>query len=359
MRAAIEGPGASSNVELVVVDDGGDPALAAIGMRSLEDATVLGVVGPLEDHVLEAASGARRRVLPIISPTALGSTGEGGVFSLGGADPGAAHALAEYAAGSDLRYVVVIHPDEPGARFEAQVFREAFEELRGSVLRILTYPPGATYFEEQLRQAEALSPQALVLPVPPRDIEALAPQVSFFGLDTLGIKILGTAGWADENVLRNVSPRHTSGVVLATPQQPGPDAPGYRRFVDAYEARFQRSLRDDIPALGYDAASLILLAVNLGASSPGDVQRALERIQNFEGATGVLSVRNGHVIRAHNLVCIQDRALVEVRTGEATLHYRPMREGDRDLGEPERVPAGPLEIYCPGMAPPGLRVPVG
>lgn len=354
VRAALASEGAPANVELVVRDDGGDPDQGASLVRSLESESVVGVIGPLVDDVLAAAGGARTGPLPFISPTALTVRGEAGIFSLGAPDPGSARTLARYAAETGLEYVVVIHPEDEDARFQADAFRETFQALRGSVLRTFTYPPGTTYFEDALRQAESLGPDALFLPAPADDIEALAPQVGFFGLDTLGVKILGTTDWASEEVLQAVSPRHTNGVVVATPRRTGTASEAYQRFVRAYESTFQRSVRDPLPAVGYDAASLILLAIRAGARTPAEVRSALEQIEGFEGATGVLSVEDGRVVRDHHLVCIQDRQLLDIEPGQPVIHHRPMRRGDPEENEPESVPTGPLEIYCPGTAPPEL-----
>jgi len=354
IRAALESSEASANVELLVRDDRGDPAQAGELIRELESESVVGVIGPLLDDLVGRAAAARSTPLPLISPTAPMSQGEAGIFSLGAPDPGSAEALARYAATSGLEYVVVIHPDEPNAAFQAQAFEETFQELRGSVLRTITYPSGTTHFEDVLRQAEALRPDALFFPVPARDIEALAPQVSFFGLDTLGVHVLGTSEWANEDVRRAVSPRHTNGVVTAAPRTPGPASDAYQRFVRAYEERFQRSLRDPMPATGYDAASLILLAVRTGARTAAEVRTALASIEGFEGATGVLSVEDGRVVREHHLLCIQNRQLLSIEPGQTSLHYRPTRPGDPEEDEPEIVPTGPLEIYCPGAVPEGI-----
>ena len=356
IRAAVESSGAPSNVELVVFDDAGNPLSAARAIRRLEAEPVVGVVGPLLDDGLLSAVEARRGPVPLISPTAL-ETGAGrGVYSLGSADPGAGRTLAGYAAESGLEYLVIIRPDDPQAAFEARVFEDHFSELGGSVLRVLTYEPDATYFEDQLRQTEALQPQAMVIFAPGRDIEALASQVSFFGLDTLGIKILGSPDWVSEEILQNVSPRHTNGVVVATPRQAGPQSAAYQRFVQSYEERFQRTLLDPTPALGYDAASLFLLAVRSGARTAVEVRQAMESIAGFEGATGVLSIEGGEIVREHHLICIQDRTLRDVEPGEVSLHHRPMRAGDPDEDEPEIVPDGPLEVYCPGAVPADLEI---
>ena len=81
-----------------------------------------------------------------------------------------------------------------------------------------------------------------MLPLPERDVELMAPQVTFYGLDSLEIRVLGTAGWTDEEMLARVATRHTDGVVAASPQPPDGESAGYRRFVDAYEAYHQRTL---------------------------------------------------------------------------------------------------------------------
>jgi branched-chain amino acid transport system substrate-binding protein len=351
VRAALESSETPANVELLVRDDGGDPTGVGGLIRQLESDSVVAVIGPLLDDLLDGAASARATPLPFVSPTALTVQGEAGIFSLGAPDPGSAETLARYAAASGLEYVVVIHPDEPNATFQAQAFLETFQELRGSILRTLTYPPGTTYFEEVLRQAEALSPDALFFPAPAGDIEALAPQVSFFGLDTLGVNVLGSSDWASEDVLRAVSPRHTNGVVTTAPRMPGPPSEAYQGFVRAYEERFQRSLRDPLPATGYDAASLILFAVRTGARTAAEVRTALASIQGFEGATGVLSVEDGRVVREHHLLCIQNGQLLPIEPGQTSIHYRPTRPGDPEEDEPEIVPTGPLEVYCPGAVP--------
>jgi ABC-type branched-subunit amino acid transport system substrate-binding protein len=351
VRAALAAPDAPANVDLAVRDDGADPGTAAMALDALESGQLVGVVGPLLDDVVRGAADARDRAVVMISPTAPAAEGIDGVYSLATPDPGAARALAEYAMASGLEQVVVLHPEEERWVFEAQAFREAFREVGGSLLRTLTYPRGATYFEEQLRTTQALHPQALVLPIPAEDIQALAPQVSFFGLDTLGIRVLGTSEWSDADMLRNVSSRHMNGVVVATPRRPGAPSEGWERFRTAYEAHFRRSLRDEIAALGWDATSLLLRALATGARTPEALRAAMEEVSGFEGATGLLSVEDGRIVREHHLVCIQDGRLVEVPPDQAAVLFRPERRGDPEKGEPERVPTGPVERYCPGYAP--------
>jgi branched-chain amino acid transport system substrate-binding protein len=358
IEAALAGSGLADAVEIEILDDGGESASAGALVRAAEGQGIVGLVGPLQDDALTTASRARAGVLPLVSPTALRLQDDSeGVYSLGSADPGAPRALAEWAARAGIRQVVVLHPAGGASVEEVLHFTEAYQDRGGSVLRTLTYQPGATDFQEQIRIVEGLRPDALVLPVPPSDVVSLAPQVTFFGLDTLGVQILGTAGWADEDILRDVSPRHLDGVVAVTPQRPGEDSEGFRAFVDAYESHFRRSLLDPaIPALGYDAASLLLLAIRTGARSPEAVRRALEDIEGFAGATGTLSIEDGRVVREHHLVCLWQRQLRPMGSDERPQPvYRP-HVADSETGIVPEGPGRRAGSRCPDVpeaTPPG------
>ncbi|MGD2069603.1 MAG: ABC transporter substrate-binding protein [Gemmatimonadota bacterium] len=349
IQVAMEGEDVPDGIALALRDDGGRSDEAARALEELSRDGARALIGPLQSESVVAVANARREPVPIISPTAPTVGDLEAVYTLGGPDPGAADALATYATESGLDHVVVIHPRTPEYEFEASVFRDRMEELGGSVLRVLSYPVGTTTFGEVLDQARHLDPDALVLPVPASDIVALAPQVSFFGLDTLGIRVLGTGEWSSDGVLREVAPRHTNGVVVATPRPPGGELQGHRRFQQAYERHFRRSLRSTVPALGWDAASLILAALETGARTAAELRAALESIDRLQGATGVLSVQDGRIVREHHLGCISERQLQPVRVMEPSGYFRPERRGDPEAGEPERVPLGPLQIFCPGV----------
>lgn len=69
-----------------------------------------------------------------------------------------------------------------------------------------------------------------------------------------------------------------SGTLIA--QEPDTLRTDTRRTGAGATRRGRRRLR---PAVGYDAASLILLAIRTGARTPAEVRSALEQIEGFEG----------------------------------------------------------------------------
>ncbi len=323
----------SAEVQVDAHDDRGDAGAAAAAVTEIEGTDALGAVGFLEATALDAAAQARRGPLPLVSPTARVEPGEG-TYTLSGADPAAAVAMARYAARAGFKRVAVIHSRASESTKEADAFVDALREEGIPLAGRFAYDAGSTFFEAQIKGArdalradeiaalglgpddtlhvEVLDPVAVFLPIPAEDVELVAPQVTFYGLDTLAIRTLGTSGWTDPETLATVDRRHTTGVVATAPMDAGPGSAGYARFRRAYESHFRRTLVSPVPALGYDAALLLLEAGRSGVRSPMDMRAALERTRDLEGATGIISVLDGRVVRRTHIVQIEDGTLKPV-----------------------------------------------
>ena len=333
--AAVTVLGDRFEVEVVTLDDEGDPIRAAELMEELEADGVAGVVGLLQDGSLEAAGQARQFGLPLISPTARSASRAGeGVYSLEGPDPEAARMLARYSATQGHMRVAIIHSSAEEAFEEVDAYQEVAESFGIRIAGRFAYAAGATNFEEQilaardaLRRAEIaalglgeedtlrvelLEPVALFVPVPPEDVEFLAPQITHHALDTLGIDILGTGGWTDPTTLGIVEDLHTTGVVATARLGTGVLSPGYVRFQRAYEEHFQRSLVSSVPALGYDATLLLLEALRAGRTTPAAVQASFEGLREINGATGIFSAIGDRLMRRTHVVRIERGSLVPI-----------------------------------------------
>ena len=342
-----------AEAELVVRDSGGNVQGVREALTSLDSANVLGFIGPLQDFTLEEAARLNRNSLPVISPTSpLVPADVTGVYSLSGEDPSASRALARYALASELNSAVVIYPQTRAGIFEAFAFSRTFQSSGGLILAEIGYPTGATFFERELRQVESLMPHVLVLPLPSREIELMAPQVTFFGIDSLEVRILGTAGWSDPGMLARVDTRHTNGVITSSPRRPEGESEGHRAFVEAYELFHQRTLPSAVPELGYDAAALLLEGVRVGARTPDELFETLQQISNFPGATGLLSVEEGRIQREHFLVCLQDRRAQRVTLGQRSdpILLPPLPDPETD-SIPEGAPDRIVGFRCPVVGP--------
>ena len=159
---------------------------------------------------------------------------------------------------------------------------------------------------------EILEPVALFLPIPPEDVEFLAPQVVHFALDTLAIEILGTSGWTDPQTLAVIDTRHTTGVVATVPVGIEAGSEGRRHFERVYEEYFQRSLVGGTSSVGYDATLLLLEALRPGRIGPDEVDSAFQSLFGIQGATGVFSVVDSRVVRMTEVVRIDNRVPIRV-----------------------------------------------
>ncbi len=300
-------------VQLEVVDDRGTPLGGRTAIRSLEGLGALGALGFLGQEILREAAATRSRPLPLFSPFNFLPPGEApGTYSLSGPDPAGARSLAGVARQLDLETVVVLRPSTMEAEMDAQAFRDTFQAMGGVVPREIVYDSGATFFHPQFQEMEGVLPDGMFLPLPPRDIRLLAPQVTFYGVDTLGVQILGTSGWTEEDVVQEVDSRHTDGVVAATTRMSQDETEAFRRFRERYEVYFKKTLRSRVPAFGYDAASLVLEGLLQGPRTAEELMAALEEMDEFPGATGVLGVEDGRVTRQPLLVRIQDHELIYI-----------------------------------------------
>lgn len=332
--------GEQYDVQVELVDDEGDPERTAQAIAQLEADSVHGIIGMLQDDALLIASEARATTVPLVSPTARSAARAGtSVYSLEGAATEAATSLIGYAASRAYQRIAIVHPQTPEAVAEADAFEQAARAFGIPVVGRYAYEAGATFFEPQILaardalrsaeiarmglmeddtlQVELLEPAAIFLPIPPEDVEFVAPQLIHFGMDTLAIEILGTTGWTDPSALQAVDTRHTNGVVATAAIGSGAESVGRTTFRTAYEDFFRRSLVGSAPAIGYDATLLLLEALRPGRVAHAQLERAFESLEGVEGATGVFSIVDGRVVRRTQVVRIQEREMIPLGVADS------------------------------------------
>lgn len=292
-------------VELVVLDDGSDPARAAGLVGELERRNAVAVIGPLLSSSLENAGRARTNPdLVVISPTSSeGAPRLPNVYTLNSPDTRGAEALGAYAARSGGR-IGLLYPSTAEFRAQAEAFKAAITRAGGRVSTEVAFDSATTTFARPLQQLRGGAVGTLFIPASERDIRQLAPQLEYYGITN--VRVLGTEAWVSEDVLRSVQPRLVEGVVAATPLFRGSRAVAWDDFVGLYEATYRRTLDNPYPALGYDAARMVLSSIPSGRARAADVAAAIARLDDFRGATGVLSARGGAISRVPFLVRVQN-----------------------------------------------------
>jgi len=303
---------------LVVLDDGGDAERDPELVRQLTARGAVAVIGPLLSPGLASAARARGdTALVLISPTASSvPAGLRNTYSLNVPDEEGVAALARWAAQGGVTRVALMYPQTGEYSEKAQAFASAFRAASGTIALDVPYDSGTTTFRTQLRRVADASPEGLAVFAPERDVRQLAPQIAYYGVSGKGLRIFGGENWTGEEILRLVSPRYTNGVVACTPLVRESPAAAWQDFSRLYESTYKRTLDTPFPALGYDAARLILSALPRGRSAPrpGDVARRLAGLRGFRGATGALVVKGGALVREPFLVRIEEGHLVPLVT---------------------------------------------
>lgn len=312
IQLAVEEYAGAGVLDLITLDDEGDPSRNPALMEQLTGRGARVVVGPMLTAGLRAAALARDGDTPVlISPTASEPVqGLPNVYTLNAGDTRAAQALAEYAAQGGLARAAVLFPRIDRYQRQAEAFLRAFEDRGGLVTAFVPFDSGTTTFGPQLERLARGRPDVVYMPLTTDGVRLVAPQVSYYGVDSAGAVLLGGEAWADEEVLRVVERRYLDSVVVAVPV-PEPNVARARpEFVRRYEERYRRSLDNPFPALGYDAARLALEALVPGQNRPEQIAARLRRLEAFEGATGRISVRDGRLTREPLLMQFHDGVLV-------------------------------------------------
>ncbi len=321
-------------IELVVADDAaGSRTRQAVA--ELERQGVIAIVGPLLPQQLRDVAGSRSDgSLVAVSPTAPEPSSASHVYSVNMPDARGAQELGRYAYELGLTQAALLYPRSAEHERKASAFAVEFEAMGGEIRAAVPYDSGTTTFETHIRRILAAvappgaaydsvlglpldtvgsapqQPFALFVAAPDRDVRQIAPQVAFYGLDSAGVQVFGDEAWASSAVRRVVPARDLEGVIAASHRPPDrADAVADPEFVRRYEDMFRRSLENQYPALGYDAANLVLHALPNRVVTPEALARRVNLLAGIRGATATFSVRADRVVRTPYLVVIRDGAL--------------------------------------------------
>ena len=117
------------------------------------------------------------------------------------------------------------------------------------------------------------------------DAKTIAPQVSFYRLDT---RIIGNDIWYDPEGVRQMrgsERKYIDGVIVASAHRE--DRFEERNFIDGYRQRFYRD--PQYAAHGYDAAQLAIRAWQESGGERGQIRDWLAGVRSFVGVSGQIS----------------------------------------------------------------------
>jgi branched-chain amino acid transport system substrate-binding protein len=204
------------------------------------------------------------------------------------------------AAGADWAYdvlkartvVVLFKQESTYAQLLHGYFETRFKELGGKVVAVEPYALNAEDIRAKIEKLPAAD--LIYLAAQPDDVALAVPALRNAGIEA---PILGGDGLDIGEAWEKVADARK--IYFTTHAYLGPDNPD--STVKAFRAAFAKAYPDVEPdaftALGYDAARLIMAAVeNAGNSDPRAVRAALAATKNFDGVTGTISFVSGSQI---------------------------------------------------------------
>ena len=269
---------AGTPIRVIVEDDQSKPEEAATAVNKLVDQDqVIAVLGEVaSSRSMAAAPICQQAGVPMISPSSTNpKVTEIGdyIFRVCYIDPFQGQMIAKSAKETlgFTRAAVLRDTKNDYSVGLANFFSEAFQALGGTIVADEAYGEGDQDFKAQLTVIKSKRPQVLVVPGYYTEVGLIARQARELGLD---VPLLGGDGW-DSDRLIEIGQTALEGSSFINHYFPGDPNPAVQRFVSAYRGRYNGT-PDALAALGYDAAGVLVAALNaLQQESPASFKALL------------------------------------------------------------------------------------
>jgi branched-chain amino acid transport system substrate-binding protein len=272
---------------------------AAAALKLITQDRVLGIIGPqASKQAIPAGEVADTNQCVLISGWSTNPKTTGNrpwVFRACFLDPFQGPVLAKFATeelkAKKAAVLYDIASDYPKGL--AEFFKEAFEKIhgKGSVAAFETFTTKDRDFSAQLTKIVASKADILVTPQYYDEVPLIVKQAHEMGWKK---PILGSDSW-DSAELMNLCGKDCIGSFFST-HYAAPGAKGAtKQFIDQYKAKYGYE-PDAVAALTWDAARLLLQAIQNTKGLTGDVKKdrkairdQLAKTREFEGITGRMS----------------------------------------------------------------------
>ncbi len=169
----------------------------------------------------------------------------------------------------------------------AEYFRDAFEKGGGKVVVWETYTKDDTDFSAILAKVADAKPDFLFLPDYYNKVNLIAKQAKEKGITC---PMGGGDGWDSEEL----DVAAVDGGFFSNHYDAADPRPIVQSWLKTYGARYGGKVPDALATLAYDAANMLVTAIQqAGSDDPDKVRVALEKLQ-FEGVSGKITLDKQH-----------------------------------------------------------------
>ena len=308
-------------LELIVYDDGSDPATAVRLYETLitQDKVDL-VLGPYSSPVTDAVADVNEKYkMPMVSPSAAATSiyrkGRRFIFSMYPPAEVYLEGLLDLAAKKGLKTVALIHADALG---ELAVMQGAIELAKKRGLQVVfvdAYPQGTTDFSAILTKVRAANPDVLGGATAFEDAVAITRQLKALNVNP---RMAGLTGGVDLPKFYEVLGRDAEFVYGSNPWLPqlvdvragglipiARQYPGAREFVESYRKEFSGADLSFLSTNGYGACQVLVEAIRrVGSLDSQKLRDAISKMDHNTVFGGFRVDRDGVQI-GHKLLLFQ------------------------------------------------------
>ncbi len=284
-------------IQVIVRDDGDDPAVAAeVGGQLVEGEGVVAMIGSVASLCSDAlADRCQQERVPVITPTATNPmvtvTADGSrrdyAFRACFIDPFQGTVAAKFARDSlgAARAVVLYDEANDYSRGLAEYFVTAFEDRGGEVVASVAYTGTDEDFAPAVAVAKSGSPDVVFLPDYYSRAGLIARQLREQGVTA---QLLGGDGWDSPKML-SIAGEAVHGGFFTSHFSPDDPRPEVQRWSKKYEAKYGRR-PDAFATLAHDAALLLVEALRRsGVPTPDGIRDALAGTCDFPAVSGSIT----------------------------------------------------------------------
>jgi branched-chain amino acid transport system substrate-binding protein len=324
-------------IDLNIVDSGGDPATAKELLGQEINAGALAVIGGVMSiEAIQMVEVADRYDRVLISPSASTPQLTGiskNFYRVFPSDSREGTTMGNFASQKlKLQNVVILAKIDTYAQGIVEVFQAEFERNGGEVLDVIEYPPGAADFTGLMERVSALDPAGVYVAAYAEDIGRIIQELRQQGYKGL---ILTTAAFAAPTAIEQIGDASEGVFITQAGFDVASEDPVIAAFVEAFRAKYSLS-PDLFAAHGYDTVMVLAQALREGGPVPTDFWKSVRGLRDFTGVTGTIQFDERgdaqkfprvYVIESGNLVDYEKE--VEKRRRELLDRLRRLEDAQR------------------------------
>jgi branched-chain amino acid transport system substrate-binding protein len=297
-QANAQGGVKGRHIQVHYEDDQGDPktSIAATQKLITVDGVKVIIGGAISATALPCIPIIDRSHVVLFSPAATSPSLSGAskyFFRNWPPDTYDGTAMGEFAAKSlRLKQVAVLYVNNEWGVAISKIFTDTFQADGGRVTITESYEPNATDFRTQLTKIAARRPEAIYIPGYLKELITILRQKQELRITA---KVLSAYGFYDPQILQQDGGVAEGAIFTAPAYDPDNQDPGVTSFVTAFHKAYGD--KPDIwAAQAYDAARIVLSALQTGASTGPEIRDVIAKVKGFDGVTGRTSFdANGDV----------------------------------------------------------------